>query len=217
MHDDVKLPARTLSTDRLILRASAPSQYAAVSDFHQRNGRHFAPWSPPQPPGFWDYGPTRDRLAREADDFDDGRLWRYWISLKASRGSGLFVHTEDDLPEASDGEHRVIGQCQISQISRGVYQSAMLGYSLDEQAQGRGLMHEAVRRVIQEIFSPAVWLHRLQASVRPDNAPSLRVLQRLGFQREGVCPRYLFIDGRWRDHETHALLNPAWDDEQAPR
>ncbi len=217
MNNDVRLPPPRLDTPRLVLRASAPGLAVAVSEFHHRNQRHFAPWSPPQPPGFWDVGPTRERLAREAEEFQEGRLWRYWISWQDAHASRPMA-TDLRLPPRFDArDPPVIGQCQISQVSRGVYQSAMLGYSLDEQAQGHGLMHEAVHHVIHTMFSPTVWLHRLQASVRPDNGPSLRVLKRLGFHREGVSPRYLFIDGRWRDHETHALLNPAWGDEEPPR
>jgi len=59
-------------------------------------------------------------------------------------------------------------------------------------------------------------LHRLQAAVRPENKPSLAVLQRLGFALEGLSLRYLFIDGAWRDHQVFALLNPSWGDTEAP-
>jgi ribosomal-protein-alanine N-acetyltransferase len=84
----------------------------------------------------------------------------------------------------------------------------MLGYSIDAAAQGRGLMREALAAVIAQVFSARVDLHRLQANVRPENARSLILLKRLGFEREGSARDYLHIDGAWRDHEMFALRNP---------
>jgi ribosomal-protein-alanine N-acetyltransferase len=71
-------------------------------------------------------------------------------------------------------------------------------------------MHEALRAVIDEAFSPRLNLHRIQAAVRPENARSLAVVARLGFDAIGLSPRYLFIAGDWRDHQLFALTNPAF-------
>ncbi|WP_343628012.1 GNAT family N-acetyltransferase [Roseateles sp.] len=191
------LPATTLSTDRLLMRASTSALAAAVSDYQARNAEHFNRWDPIRPPDYWDVAPTRERLAQYEEAFQAGTLWRYW-----------FVR-----PEAPD---RVIGQCALSQVARGVFQSAMLGYSLDAAEVGHGLMHEALSRLRDEVFSERVWLHRLQASVRPENGRSRHVLERLGFAREGFSPRYLYIHGAWRDHETFALINPDWGDQPPP-
>lgn len=191
------LPATTLSTDRLLMRASTPALAAAVSDYQTRNAEHFNRWDPIRPPDYWDVAPTRERLAQYEEAFQAGTLWRYW-----------FVR-----PEAPD---RVIGQCALSQVARGVFQSAMLGYSLDAAEVGHGLMHEALTRLRDEVFSQRVWLHRIQASVRPENGRSRHVLERLGFAREGFSPRYLYIHGAWRDHETFALINPDWGDQPPP-
>lgn len=192
------LPAAELRTPRLLLRASRPGQAAAVCDFQRRNQDHLAPWEPTRPAHYWTLDATTQRLAQEAESFARGQLWRYWI-------------TRPEQPA------RVIGQCQVSQVARGPFQNAMLGYSLDVQCLGQGLMHEALARLVAEVFGHHVWLHRLQAAVRPENQASRRVLERLGFQREGLSPRYLFIAGAWRDHETFALLNPAWPVGQPPR
>jgi ribosomal-protein-alanine N-acetyltransferase len=90
------------------------------------------------------------------------------------------------------------------------FQNAMLGYAVDADCQGQGLMREALQAVIAHAFSPAVHLHRIQANVRPENARSVALLQRLGFEDEGLAREYLFIDGAWRDHRMFALRNRAF-------
>lgn len=191
------LPAPQLSSQRLLLRASAPELSSLVADYLCRNAAHLSPWEPPRPPDYADPVRQQQALRQEAQAFAQGQLARYWI-----------------CPQG-DTQH-IIGQCQVSQLARGPFQNAMLGYSLDARAQGQGLMQEALQTLIQELFGPRVWLHRLQAAVRPDNLRSRRVLERLGFARDGLSPRYLFIAGAWRDHELWSLLNPAWPDELAP-
>ena len=86
----------------------------------------------------------------------------------------------------------------------------MLGFAIDRDYEGRGLMHEALAASIDWLFG-ALNLHRVQASHRPENLRSERLLARLGFAREGLAREYLFIDGAWRDHVINARLNPAFD------
>ncbi len=190
-------PATTLNTDRLTLRASHPLLAPAISDFHRRNLAHFAPWEPPRSADFLEVEATRARLAAEVLSFANGQMWRYWLAR----------HEQPD---------EIIGQCQVSMVSRGVAQNAWLGYNLDALQQGRGYMQEALVCLMGELFSPPVWLHRVQVAVRPDNAPSLRVMARMGFQEEGLCRDYLFINGAWRDHKIFARVNPDWPRDQPP-
>lgn len=192
------VPPRELRTQRLLLRAPSVAQAAAVCDYQRRNSAHLAPWDPPYPPDFLELEATALRLAQGEAAFAAGTTWRYWFSLK-----------ED--PE------RIVGQAQLSQPSRGPFQNVILGYSLDQAAQGQGLMREALGALLDLAFGPVLDLHRIQAAVRPDNHRSRAVLQALGFVQEGLSRRYLFIDGAWRDHEVWALLNPHWPDGRAPR
>ena len=86
---------------------------------------------------------------------------------------------------------------------------AYLGYSGFAAHAGRGYMTEAVGLVLREAFL-TLRLHRVEANIQPDNAASIALVQRLGFELEGMSPRYLKIGGRWRDHERWALRAETW-------
>lgn len=101
----------------------------------------------------------------------------------------------------------LIGIVDLTGVSRGSLQSAWLGYFLDRSYNGQGYMTEAVRFVVRHAFEVLV-LHRIEAGVMPHNEPSLRVLEKAGFLREGLSRRSVKIDGRWRDHVLLAILNP---------
>ena len=109
------------------------------------------------------------------------------------------------LPFAVRVEGRLAGQVTVDNIVRGAMRSGHLGYWIDRAVAGRGMASLAVALVCDHAFGP-VGLHRLQADIRPENVPSQRLVERLGFTREGLLRRYLDIDGDWRDHFTYALL-----------
>ena len=115
-----------------------------------------------------------------------------------------------------DESTTVIGHLRFSQISRGPFCNAMLGYAIDAAHEGRGLMREALVAALADAFGPRVALHRVQANARPENVRSLALLERLGFEREGLAREYLFIDGAWRDHVMTALRAPDWPATRAP-
>ena len=102
----------------------------------------------------------------------------------------------------------VVGVINLSQIVRGGFQAGIVGYSLDAGEQGRGLMCEGLLALIEYAFLD-LGLHRVMANYRPENERSARVLERLGFEREGYAKEYLYIDGAWRDHVLTSLVRPA--------
>lgn len=103
----------------------------------------------------------------------------------------------------------VLGSINISQIFRFAFQSAYLGYWIGAPHRGRGYMTEGLALVVTHAFR-RLRLHRLEANIQPQNEPSRRVVQRLGFRLEGYSPRYLKVGGRWRDHERWAILREEW-------
>jgi [ribosomal protein S5]-alanine N-acetyltransferase len=192
--------ARTLiETERLELVAPDPALAEAALGFFERNRAHLAPWEPPIPEGFYSVDFQRERLAAGAASFGIGSGWRWWLRLRGTRRDGADAN-------------RLIGHIHFSQVARGPFHNAMLGYALDATCEGQGFMSEALRAGIAEVFGPVLRLHRIQANVRPENQRSLALLERLGFEREGFARQYLFIAGAWRDHVMTALRNPAFTD-----
>lgn len=108
-------------------------------------------------------------------------------------------------------KHSLVGVVNVSEIVRGCFQSAYLGYFLFEFAAGQGHMTAGLRMVLDRSFGH-LGLHRLEANVQPENLRSIQLIRRLGFQKEGFSPRYLRIDGEWRDHERWAILADDWFD-----
>nr|WP_095873470.1 GNAT family protein [Streptomyces sp. TLI_235] len=99
---------------------------------------------------------------------------------------------------------RLVGQLTVGGITWGSMCSANVGYWIDEQAAGHGIMPTAVALSVDHCFR-TLGLHRIEVCIRPENRPSRRVVEKLGFREEGMRPRYLHIDGDWRDHLVYAL------------
>ena len=98
----------------------------------------------------------------------------------------------------------IAGVFTISQIVRGAFQSAYLGYYAHERHAGQGLMREALQQVLDHAFD-GLGLHRIEANIQPGNVPSVALARGAGFRLEGFSPRYLLIGGQWRDHERYAI------------
>jgi ribosomal-protein-alanine N-acetyltransferase len=103
--------------------------------------------------------------------------------------------------------NEIIGDVNVTNLIRGAFQAAYLGYELDRAHVGKGLMHEALLASIAHVFAH-LNLHRLMANHVPSNERSGRLLRRLGFSVEGYARDYLLLDGVWKDHVLTSLLNP---------
>lgn len=98
----------------------------------------------------------------------------------------------------------IVGVANLSQIVRGGFRSAYLGYQVFAPFASQKYMTAAMPLVLRVVFR-VLRLHRVEANIQPDNAASLALVRRAGFQKEGYSPRYLKIGGRWRDHERWAM------------
>ena len=103
----------------------------------------------------------------------------------------------------------IAGFLNISEIVRGPFKSAFLGYGGVAEFAGQGYMTEAMRLVLREAFTK-LGLHRLEANIQPGNHASIALAKRCGFELEGFSPRYLKVGGRWRDHERWAIRSETW-------
>ena len=133
----------------------------------------------------WTYPPERP------EQFDD------LVSRTARDDFACLITT---LAENGD----IVGVFTVSQIVRGYFQSAYLGYYASARHAGKGLMGESMALLLDHAFGPLA-LHRLEANIQPGNAPSIALARGAGFRLEGYSPRYLLIGGRWRDHERYAI------------
>ena len=177
-------PAR-LQEGPIVLRPLRLRDASAWREVRTRNARWLRPWEATVPLSDRDvphtYGAMVRRLRSEARE---GRA----------------------LPFALTYEGAFVGQVTVGGISRGSLMGGYIGYWIDERMAGRGIMPTAVAMATDHCFD-AVGLHRIEINIRPENAASLRVVEKLGFRYEGIRQRYLHIDGDWRDHSTYALLS----------
>ncbi|MGW0983414.1 GNAT family N-acetyltransferase [Streptomyces xiamenensis] len=156
-------------------------------EVNQRNREWLRPWEatiPPPPPGHLPgHRPTYRQMVRH---------------LRAEAHAGRM------LPFVVLYQGRLAGQLTVAGITWGSMCSAHLGYWIDQDVAGRGVMPAAVAMATDHCFR-SVGLHRVEICIRPENMPSRRVVEKLGFREEGMRPRYLHIDGAWRDHLIFAL------------
>ena len=109
----------------------------------------------------------------------------------------------------------IVGVFTISQIFRGAFQSAYLGYYADARHARHGYMREALEQVLDHAFGPLA-LHRVEANIQPGNQASIALARGAGFRLEGFSPRYLLIGGQWRDHERYAITAEDRADQNSP-
>jgi ribosomal-protein-alanine N-acetyltransferase len=154
-------------------------------------------------------------LALARDSRELHRPWTY-PPERPEQFEELYARSRRDdfvcLVAVVPGSDDLIGVFTISQIFRGAFQSAYLGYYANQHHAGQGLMREALEQVLDHSFGPLA-LHRIEANIQPGNHPSIALARGAGFRLEGFSPRYLLIGGQWRDHERYALTAEDWAQE----
>ncbi len=130
--------------------------------------------------------------------FTDQAGFDEWMACQTTGASAGYVARDTDTGA-------VCGVTTFSQIFLRGFRNAYLSYWAIEGFQRRGLMAEALRLTLRQGFDE-IGLHRVEANIQPGNHASIALVRGLGFRHEGTSPRYLFIDGDWRDHERFAIL-----------
>ncbi|MFF5495801.1 GNAT family N-acetyltransferase [Streptomyces aquilus] len=161
----------------VVLRPAAPGDAEALCAAYVANRKHLEPWEPHRPEDFFTVAGQRIRLDERLRQFAEGRI----------------------VPWHLESEGRIVGAITLTGIILGPFRSAYLGYWIAADQQGRGLATAAVERV-SRAARETVGLHRIEATTVVDNAGSQRVLEKCGFEPIGLAPRYLHINGAWRDH-----------------
>ena len=173
----------TLRHGDVTVRPIAHGDARAWKAARRANADWLRPWDATVPPGGTERPTTFRALVRRLD-----RLAR----------SGAC------MPFAIEVGGRFAGQVTVNNIVRGSAQFASIGYWLDRSFAGHGVMPLAVALVIDHCFTTA-GLHRIEVAIRPENLNSLRVVEKLGIKECGMAPRYLHIDGDWRDHKLFGI------------
>jgi ribosomal-protein-alanine N-acetyltransferase len=182
-------------TDRdtgVILRPYHRRDASAWASVRRRNEEWLAPWEPTAPPGSW-------------SDLNSPASFRIVLrELRRLSRAGTSMPFAVCLRPGSSGREALVGQVTLGNIVRRAFCSAYVGYWVDEKVAGRGVIPTALALAVDHAFA-AGGLHRIEANIRPENTASRRVVEKLGFREEAYHPRYLHIDGAWRDHVGYAL------------
>jgi len=163
-------------------------------------------------------------MARDADAFlgavgKSRRLHRAWVAAPSSRaafreylerfGKPLRGAQHVGYVAAKVEDDTLVGVLNLSEVVRGAFESAYLGYYVFAPHAGRGLMTEALVLLLDAAYRD-VGLHRVEVNIQPGNKRSLALVDRIGFVREGYSRRYVKIAGRWRDHVRYAMIAEDW-------
>src|SRR5688572_23442687 len=176
---------------RLVLRPLEANDFDQWTEVRTRAAAWLRKWEPSIPSGHADPSVDRRAFASRCAARDRER------QLGTGYGFGMFY----------DGA--LVGEINLSSIQRGPFQSCYVGYWVDERHAGKGFTPEAVVMVMRFAFEE-LGLHRVQVAIIPRNAPSRRVMAKLGIREEGVATRYLEINGVWEDHVRHAITAEEW-------
>lgn len=174
-----------LQGEGVILRYPEMSDYGEWSKLRDESRDFLAPWEPT-----W----AEDELSRTAFR---RRLRRYQREIRNDLAYPFLVFRKED--------QILIGGCTLSNVRRGVTQSAAIGYWVGVRYARQGHMYAALTAMVPFVFG-ILGLHRLEAACIPENEASRLLLRKIGFREEGLARRYLQISGEWRDHILFALL-----------
>jgi ribosomal-protein-alanine N-acetyltransferase len=182
----------TLFGRRIVLRPIVAGDFAAWREVRRRNVDWLTKWEAQRVHGQPDVVEDRDAFAVRCSARQRER------QLGTGYGFGIFV----------DGD--LAGEINLTAVQRGPFQSAYVGYWIDEKHAGNSYMPEALVTLSQFAFDE-LNLHRIQISIIPRNSASRRVVEKLGIRDEGIAARYLEINGVWEDHIRYAITAEEWD------
>ena len=179
-----------LQQDNLVLRPLKLRDKKEWTKLRQRNQNWFQQWESTVP-----------------DEFSDGKASFYQI-VKNLR---VEAKAQRSLPFVMEIDKKIAGQITVANINYGSTRSAYIGYWIAEEFAGKGYTPLAVAMAIDHCFQ-ILNLHRIEITIRPENLKSLRVVEKLGLRSEGLRPKYLHIDGDWRDHLVFAINKDEYNE-----
>jgi ribosomal-protein-alanine N-acetyltransferase len=176
------------------LRALKGTDWNSWRDVRIRSRDWLEAWEPLSEPGTPD--PVTDLEAFRARC----GAWERQRHFDSAYGFGIFLR-----------KGPFVGEVSLGSVQRGPFQSAFVGYWIDQAYAGQALVPEAVVVILRFAFEE-LGLHRVEAAIVPRNGRSRRVADKLGMREEGVSTRFLQIRGIWEDHVRYAITAEEWDD-----
>ncbi len=177
-----------LTTDRLILKIEDSNKTSAILAFYRNNKELFERFEPTRPQNFYTEAYQSASISYEYSEIIKGKTLRYYVYLK-------------EQPET------IIGSVNFSRMEHGPFSKTSIGYKFDARYHGHGYALEACQAAIPVIFTNYK-IHRLEARVAPDNLPSIKLLEQLGFRFEGIEYESVEVNGHFTDHYRYSLLAP---------
>jgi ribosomal-protein-alanine N-acetyltransferase len=176
-----------MRTARTVIRLLDAEEAELLQRYRMENREHLSPWEPLRTESHYSLEGCRQTIEAGLE------------AARADRGYPFAVLT----PDATE----MLGSFTFANVVRGVFQACHLGYGIAGKHEGKGLMFEALDAAVRYAFGPLDF-HRVMANYMPRNERSGRLLERLGFEKEGLAKRYLKIDGLWEDHVLTAKIRP---------
>ncbi|USK35095.1 GNAT family N-acetyltransferase [Bacillus sp. F19] len=171
---------------QIYLRLYKTSDASELANLHIRNREFFQRVCPLIPEAFYTEEHQKIRIEQALKKTDEGQVYAFGIFLKAT--------------------DKLIGDISLTQIARGNVQSCYTGFTLDKEYNAKGYTTEALQLVVDFAFRE-LKLHRIEAGAMPDNIASIRVLEKVGFKKEGIAKENVKINGKWTDHQILAIIN----------
>ncbi|MCL6458556.1 MAG: GNAT family N-acetyltransferase [Gorillibacterium sp.] len=176
-----------ISGARVTLRFLEETDLPAVMKFQLQNKELFAKYSPRRDADYYTEAGQIERIRKNRADAE----------AEIGCSCGIFLNETQEL----------VGSVGLSHMDMHMMQTCMIGYNMDQNYHGHGYMTEAVQLLIDHAFRE-LKLHRITAEAMPHNLGSIRVLEKAGFQREGIARKNVKINGKFEDHVVLAILNP---------
>jgi [ribosomal protein S5]-alanine N-acetyltransferase len=177
-----------LEAERVLLRPPERGDYETWAALRSQSRDFLTPWEPSWPSDALSRASFRARIARYAEDWRTDQAYNFFIFRPSSE---------------------LVGGVGLSNLRRGVAETASLGYWVGQPFARQGLMTAALPLVLDFAFNQ-LRLHRVEAACLPTNIPSRALLTKVGFQQEGRARQYLRIEGKWQDHLLFAILREDW-------
>ena len=188
-----RIEVPSLVGPRVMLRPLTSADFPAWREVRVRSRAWLEPWEPLPESGLPDPAIDPEAFRSRCGAWDRQR------HFDAAYGYGVFLH---------DGTF--IGEVSLGSVQRGPFQTASIGYWVDEAYAGHGYIPEAVVLIMEFAFE-SLGLHRLEAAIVPRNTPSHRVAEKLGLRNEGTSIAFLQIRGKWEDHVRYAITVDEWN------